>query len=236
VTGFDPAAASPAWLQRRLVLAGMRPISLAVDITNSVMLEVGQPLHAFDLDALSGPVVVRRARAGSGSPRLDGQDRALDRRTCSSPTAAGPIALAGVMGGGPTEITAGTTSILLESARFAPLSIARTARAQAAVEASRRYERGVDPLLAPAAAELAVRMMVELGGATAGPVSDHDAVPSPPVLALPLDAPGRLAGREYAPEAVRRRLGEVGCVVTGRRPARGRPAELAPRPHRPGPS
>jgi phenylalanyl-tRNA synthetase beta chain len=123
------------------------------------------------------------------------------------------------MGGGPTEITAGTTSVLLESAHFAPLSIARTARRhRLPSEASRRYERGVDPLLAPAAAELAVRMMVELGGATAGPVSDHDAVAPPPVLSLPLDAPGRLAGRAYEPEAVRRRLEDVGCSVAGTDP------------------
>jgi phenylalanyl-tRNA synthetase beta chain len=88
VTGFDPAAESPAWLQRRLVLAGMRPISLAVDITNAVMLEVGQPLHAFDLDALSGPVVVRRAQRGSGSPRWTARTASWTRRTCSSPTAA----------------------------------------------------------------------------------------------------------------------------------------------------
>jgi phenylalanyl-tRNA synthetase beta chain len=219
VTGFDPAAESPAWLQRRLVLAGMRPISLAVDITNAVMLEVGQPLHAFDLDALSGPVVVRRAQPGERLTTLDGQDRELDPQDLLITDGSGPIALAGVMGGGPTEITAGTTSVLLESAHFAPLSIARTARRhRLPSEASRRYERGVDPLLAPAAAELAVRMMVELGGATAGPVSDHDAVAPPPVLSLPLDAPGRLAGRAYEPEAVRRRLEQVGCAVTGADP------------------
>ena len=219
VTGFDPTATSPAWLQRRLVLAGMRPISLAVDITNAVMLEVGQPLHAFDLDALSGPVVVRRAEPGERLTTLDGQDRVLDPQDLLITDGSGPIALAGVMGGGPTEITAGTTSVLLESAHFAPLSIARTARRQRLPsEASRRYERGVDPLLAPAAAELAVRMMVELGGATAGPVSDHDAVAPAPVLSLPLDAPGRLAGRDYPPAAVRRRLEEVGCTLSGTDP------------------
>jgi len=219
VTGLDPAATSPAWLQRRLVLAGMRPISLAVDITNSVMLEVGQPLHAFDLDALSGPVVVRRAQPGERLTTLDGQHRSLDPEDLLITDGSGPIALAGVMGGGPTEITARTTAILLESAHFTPLSIARTARRQRLPsEASRRYERGVDPQLAPAAAELAVRMLVELGGATAGPVSDHDTVAPSPVLSLPLDAPGRLAGRDYAPEVVRRRLEEVGCSVSGTDP------------------
>ena len=216
VTGVDPAATSPAWLQRRLVLAGMRPISLAVDVTNHVMIELGQPLHAFDLDALQGEVVVRRATPGERLTTLDGQDRALDPADLLITDASGPIALAGVMGGGPTEVTASTTSILLESAHFAPLSIARTARRhRLPSEASRRYERGVDPALAPAAAEVAVRMLVELGGATAGPVTDVDTVGAPPVLTLPLDAPGRLAGRDYAPEVVRQRLEDVGCTVTG---------------------
>jgi len=216
ITGLDPAATSPAWLQRRLVLAGMRPISLAVDVTNHVMIELGQPLHAFDLDALSGAIVVRRARAGERLTTLDGQDRALDEGDLLITDGSGPIALAGVMGGGPTEITGATTSILLESAHFAPLSIARTARRhKLPSEASRRYERGVDPALAPAAAEAAVRLLVELGGAAAGPVTDVDTVAPPRVLTLPVEAPGRLAGRDYRPEAVRLRLQQVGCTVTG---------------------
>jgi phenylalanyl-tRNA synthetase beta chain len=173
--GLDPAAQSPPWLQRRLVLAGMRPISLAVDVTNHVMLELGQPLHAFDLDALSGDVVVRRATPGERLTTLDGQDRALDPEDLLITDDRGPIALAGVMGGGPTEVTEGTTSLLVESAHFTPRSIARTARRhRLPSEASRRYERGVDPALAPAAAEAAVRLLVELGGATAGPVTDVD--------------------------------------------------------------
>ncbi len=219
VTGLDPTAESPAWLQRRLVLAGMRPISLAVDVTNHVMVELGQPLHAFDLAALQGEVVVRRAQPGERLTTLDGQDRALDPADLLITDGSGPIALAGVMGGGPTEVTASTTSILLESAHFAPLSIARTARRhKLPSEASRRYERGVDPALAPAAAEVAVRMLVELGGATAGPLTDVGGPASPPVLSLPVDAPGRLAGRDYAPEVVRRRLEDVGCTVTGADP------------------
>jgi phenylalanyl-tRNA synthetase beta chain len=216
VTGVDPAAASPPWLQRRLVLAGMRPISLAVDVTNAVMIELGQPLHAFDLDALSGEIVVRRAAAGERLTTLDGQDRELSEQDLLITDGSGPIALAGVMGGGPTEITPGTTSILLESAHFAPLSIARTARRhKLPSEASRRYERGVDPALAPAAAEAAVRLLVELAGATAGPVTDVDTRGGRTVLRLPVSAPGRLAGRTYPPQAVRQRLEDVGCEVTG---------------------
>ena len=216
VHGLDPAATSPAWLQRRLVLAGMRPISLAVDVTNHVMLELGQPLHAFDLDALEGEVGVRRAGPGERLTTLDGQDRALDPDDLLITDARGPIALAGVMGGGPTEITAGTTSILLESAHFAPRSIARTARRhRLPSEASRRYERGVDPALAPAAAEAAVRLLVELGGATAGPLTDVDTRAPQPVLALPVREPERLAGRPYDVDVVRRRLEDVGCTVSG---------------------
>jgi phenylalanyl-tRNA synthetase beta chain len=219
ITGLDPAATSPLWLRRRLALAGMRPISLAVDITNHVMVELGQPLHAFDLDALQGEVVVRRAVPGERLTTLDGQDRALAEDDLLITDASGPIALAGVMGGGPTEITGATTSILLESAHFAPLSIARTARRhKLPSEASRRYERGVDPALAPAAAEAAVRLLVELGGASAGPVTDVDTTSAMPTLHLPLDAPGRLAGRDYAADVVRRRLEDVGCAVSGADP------------------
>ena len=216
VRGLDPGAQSPAWLQRRLTLAGMRPISLAVDVTNAVMLELGQPLHAFDVEALCGPIVVRRAEPGEHLVTLDGQERALDPADLLITDGSGPIALAGVMGGGATEVTAATTSLLLESAHFAPRSIARTARRhKLSSEAGKRYERGVDPALAAAAAELAVRLLVELGGATAGPVTEVDTRSPQPVLTLPVAAPGRLAGRDYAPDVVRQRLTDVGCQVSG---------------------
>ena len=175
VTGLDPSAASPAWLQRRLALSGMRSISLAVDVTNHVMLELGQPLHAFDLAALRGPVVVRRARAGETLTTLDGQQRVLDPQDLVITDDSGPIALAGVMGGAPTEVGPTTTDLLIESAHFLPLPIARAARRhKLPSEASKRYERGVDPALAPLAAEAAVRLLVRLGGATAGAATDVD--------------------------------------------------------------
>ena len=216
VTGLDPAARSPAWLQRRLTLAGMRPISLAVDVTNAVLLELGQPLHAFDHDALTGEIVVRRARPGERLTTLDGQDRALSEQDLLITDGSGPLALAGVMGGGPTEVTAATTSLLIESAHFAPRTIARTARRhKLASEAGKRYERGVDPALAAAAAERAVRLLVELGGASAGPVTDVDTRPPQPIVTLPVLAPGRLIGRDYDPDVVRQRLVDVGCQVSG---------------------
>ena len=114
VTGLDPAAASPAWLQRRLTLCGMRPISLAVDVTNHVLMELGQPLHAFDLAALSGDIVVRRAAAGETLGTLDGQMRVLDPEDLVITDDSGPIALAGVMGGASTEVGAATSDLVIE--------------------------------------------------------------------------------------------------------------------------
>ena len=229
VEGFDPAAPSPAWLQRRLTLAGMRPISLAVDVTNHVMLELGQPLHAFDLDALRGPVVVRRAQAGERLTTLDGHDRALDVDDLLITDDRGPIALAGVMGGAETEIGAGTTRILLEAAHFTPTSVTRTARRhRLPSEASKRFERGVDHALAPAAAEAAVRLLVELGGATAGPGTDVDQRPHPAALVLPVAQPGRVAGLAYPRETVVRRLEQVGCTVTGDDPLQVAPPSWRP--------
>ncbi|GAC1445201.1 MAG: phenylalanine--tRNA ligase subunit beta [Mycobacteriales bacterium] len=216
VTGLDPIAASPTWLQRRLTLAGMRPISLAVDVTNHVLLELGQPLHAFDLDTVTGAIVVRRASTGERLVTLDGQDRALDPEDLVIADSTGPIALAGVMGGASTEVTSTTSSLLIESARFLPLPIARTARRhKLASEASKRFERWVDPELAPAAAQAAVRLLTELGSASAGGVTDIDEHAPPPVLRMPVSLPGRLAGRDYEEAVVRRRLEDVGCAVEG---------------------
>jgi phenylalanyl-tRNA synthetase beta chain len=216
VTGLDPAAASPAWLQRRVTLCGMRPISLAVDVTNHVLLELGQPLHAFDLSALRGDIVVRRAAAGEKLATLDGQMRELDPEDLLITDDSGPIALAGVMGGASTEVGATTTDVLIESAHFLPVSIARTARRhKLPSEASKRFERGVDPELADAAAEAAVRLLVALGGGAEGGTTDVDETPEPPTLRLPVSLPGQVAGRAYDPAVVRRRLEDVGCLVEG---------------------
>jgi phenylalanyl-tRNA synthetase beta chain len=216
VTGLDPTASSPAWLQRRLTLCGMRPISLAVDVTNHVLLELGQPLHAFDLGALSGDIVVRRAEPGEKLTTLDGQVRALDTDDLVITDDSGPIALAGVMGGASTEIGSETTAVLIESAHFDPVSIARTARRhKLPSEASKRFERGVDPDVADAAAEAAVRLLVGLAGGTAGGTTDIDETPEPTLLRLPVSLPGRVAGRSYEPDVVRRRLEDVGCLVEG---------------------
>jgi phenylalanyl-tRNA synthetase beta chain len=216
ITGFDPAAPSPAWLQRRLVLAGMRPISLAVDVTNHVMLELGQPTHAYDLDTLSGPVVVRRANAGERLITLDGVERTLHATDLLITDDSGPIGLAGVMGGAATEISGTTRSILVEAAHFRPSSITVTARRhRLPSEASKRFERGVDHALSAAACDLVVALLVEHGGGTAGPVTDVDQRPTPAQVRLPVALPGRVAGVDYERDTVLRRLADVGCTTEG---------------------
>jgi phenylalanyl-tRNA synthetase beta chain len=215
VSGLDATVGSPPRLSSRLALAGMRAILLAVDVTNLVLLGLGQPLHAFDRDKLSGPIVVRRARAGETIVTLDGEKRDLDPADLVITDDTGPIAIAGVMGGASTEVTASTTRVLLESACFDPVSVARTARRLGlASEASRRFERGVDPALAPYAAEVAVRMLVDLGGASAEPVgTDVGTPPQPQVVELPLGEAHRLIGRAYPVEVQRHRLEQLGCLV-----------------------
>ncbi|EIV96429.1 phenylalanine--tRNA ligase subunit beta [Frankia sp. QA3] len=216
VTGVDPAAVTPLGWSRRLSLSGMRPISVPVDVTNAVLLGLGQPLHAFDRAKLTGAVVVRRAAAGETLRTLDGVERTLDPEDLVIADDTGPIALAGVMGGASTEISAQTTDIVLEAAHFDPISVARTARRhRLSSEASRRFERGVDPALAPAAAAMAVDLLVELAGARPAPgVTDLDHRPAAVPVILPLREPERLAGRPYSAEVVRRRLADVGCTLT----------------------
>ena len=230
VTGVDPSATSPRWLQQRLTLAGMRPVSLVVDVTNAVMLELGQPLHAFDRDKLSGAIVVRRARAGETIRTLDDADRTLDPADLLITDDSGPIAIAGVMGGAATEIGPATTAVLIESAHFDPVSIAYTARRhRLPSEASRRYERGVDDALADVAAQRAVSLLVELAGAVdTGDVADVDARKPRESISLDPSLPSRLAGLDYSVETVRRRLIDVGCDVSGEDPLAVAPPSWRP--------
>jgi phenylalanyl-tRNA synthetase beta chain len=230
VTGLDPDAATPLELRRRLLLAGMRPISLPVDVTNLVLLGLGQPLHAFDRAKLTGPITVRRPGPGERLVTLDGVDRELDPEDLVIADDFGPVALAGVMGGASTEVGPGTTDLVIESAHFAPVTVARTERRhRLPSEASRRFERGVDDELPPAAAEVAARMLAELGGGTALPaVTDVDARPARPTIRLRIAYPGELAGHPYPAETVRRRLADVGCTLSG-----SDPVEVTPPPWRP---
>jgi phenylalanyl-tRNA synthetase beta chain len=216
LSGLDPTISSPAWLARRLVLAGMRPISLMVDVTNFVMLDVGQPLHAFDRARLQGPIVVRWAAPGETLRTLDDVDRTLDPRDLVITDDRGPIALAGVMGGAATEIRSDTTDVVLEAASFDPDCVSYTARRhRLGSEASRRFERGVDDDLGPSAAQLAVTLISGLGAGTpSDSVTDLDLRRPPPVVALDPSLPGRIAGVAYPVESVERRLRDVGCTVT----------------------
>lgn len=222
VTGLKPEARSPIWLKRRLQKAGMRPISLAVDIANYVMLELGQPLHTYDRSQIQGAIGVRRAEQGEKFTTLDGAKRVLDAEDLVITDDRGPIGLAGVMGGANTEIadheeTAGTTDVVIEAAHFDAISIARTARRhKLPSEAAKRFERGVDPLAASAAAQRTVDLLVLLAGGTAeAGVTEVIAPSAPHTISMPADHPDKVAGVEYGRETVVRRLQEVGCDVYG---------------------
>jgi phenylalanyl-tRNA synthetase beta chain len=230
VRGLDPNAQSPFWLRQRVTLAGMRPISLAVDVTNYVLLGLGQPLHAFDLARLTGGIVVRRARDGETITTLDDAVRSLHPDDLLITDGSGPLAIAGVMGGATTEVSAATTDVLVEAAYFAATGIARTSRRHLlSTEASKRFERGVDPELAPVAAQVAVDLLTDLGGAKADSgVTDVAALPERPVITLAISEPGRRAGMTYTPDTVRRRLADVGCAVTGDDPLTVTPPSWRP--------
>ncbi|HEY5200204.1 MAG TPA: phenylalanine--tRNA ligase subunit beta, partial [Acidothermaceae bacterium] len=167
VRGIDPTRSSPDWMRRRLQTAGIRSVSLAVDVTNYVMLELGQPLHAYDLAKLSGPIVVRRAVPNERVRTLDDVDRATHPDDLLITDDSGAIGIAGVMGGATTEIDATTSQVLIEGAHFTASVISRSARRHSLLsEASRRFERGVDPAVAPVAVQRAADLLAEFGGGT----------------------------------------------------------------------
>ena len=217
VSGLDPAAPTPDWMARRLRQCGMRSISLAVDVTNYVMLETGQPLHAFDRGKLRGPIVVRRARSGERLTTLDDVERELDPDDVVVTDDSGPIALAGVMGGASTEIGADTADVVLEAAHWEPDSIARTVRRhKLPSEAARRFERNVDPEIAGVALARCVELLVAHGGASS--VDGYTVVGAPYVarsIALRVDHPGEVAGMAISRADVVAHLVAVGCTVEG---------------------
>ncbi|MDY7527207.1 phenylalanine--tRNA ligase subunit beta [Cryobacterium sp. MDB1-18-2] len=215
VRGVDPSRPTPAWMITRLALAGMRSISLVVDVTNYVMLELGQPLHGYDLDALAGGILVRRAEPGEKLTTLDGVVRALHSEDLLITDESGAIGLAGVMGGRSTEIGASTTNVLIEAANFDPVSIARSARRhKLPSEASRRFERGVDPQVAAVAAARVVQLLVDLAGGTAdGLGSALDSSVPPVAIELPRDFISGLIGRTYSDDEERSALAEIGGLL-----------------------
>ncbi|GAA3241828.1 phenylalanine--tRNA ligase subunit beta [Dactylosporangium siamense] len=215
VRGVDPAAPTPQWMTARLAVAGIRSISLPVDITNYLMIETGQPMHAWDLERLTGPLVVRRAAAGEKLTTLDGVKRALDPQDIVIADDTGVVSLAAVMGGSTTEVSASTVDVLLEAAHWDPLSVARTIRRhKLPSEAGKRYERGVDPQITAAAAARAAALLAEHGGGTVDPrVTDVYAVVPPAPVTMAVTRPSELAGIDYTQERVVEVLTMIGASV-----------------------
>ena len=215
VRDVDPTRPTPPWMIARLTLAGIRSLGILIDITNYVMLELGQPIHGYDLDKLQGGITVRRAAQGEKLETLDGKVRDLSTEDLLITDESGPIGLAGVMGGGTTEMTDATRNVLIEAATFDTVTIARTARRhKLPSEASRRFERGVDPAIPFVAAARVAELMVELAGGTdtrAGGALMH--THSIPGIELPRDFVSSVIGVEYTPEQVRAALVMIGCEV-----------------------
>ena len=215
VSGIDPAATTPDWMAQRLTLSGMRPISLAVDITNYVMLELGRPIHGYDADKLQGPIRVRRAAAGERLTTLDGTDRALSTEDLVVTDDSGIIGLGGVMGGETTEMSEATTRVLVEAAHWDAVSMFRTGkRHKLTSEAGKRNERGVDPVITPAAADRVVELLVQYAGGTAEPgVTVVGDPPRPAAIPMDHDLPARISGIEIPGDTAVANLEKVGCVA-----------------------
>ena len=214
---------SPFWLQDRLLSVGLRPINNIVDVTNFVMLECGQPLHAFDLDRLAGNrIVVRTAAAGEAFVTLDGKDRTLDAEMLMICDGEKPVAVAGVMGGLNSEIEAGTTRVLIESACFNPVSVRKTSKKLGlSTDASRRFERGVDPQGTVAAATRAAALMAEVAGGAivAGVIDAHPRPWSATPIRLSVRRTQRLLGIPVGKKKITRLLTAIDFAVENARSA-----------------
>lgn len=215
VTGIDPRVESPYWLQRELMLSGQRPVNVATDVTNYVMLLLGQPMHAFDAAKISGGLTVRNAEAGELLESLDHVTRELSAEDVVICDSQGIQSLAGVMGGVTSEISGETTEVYFEAATWDPITVARTSRRhKLSSESSRRFERGVDPAIVEVSLDFAATMLVEIAGGTiaAGRTLIGE-VPAMPTITMAAAHPAKLAGVEYSEETVIARLREVGCTV-----------------------
>ncbi|WP_164234849.1 phenylalanine--tRNA ligase subunit beta [Microbacterium hydrocarbonoxydans] len=216
VRGVDPSRPTPPWMVARLTLAGMRSLGILIDITNYVMLELGNPIHGYDLDKLTGSITVRRALPGEKMTTLDGQERALHVEDLLITDESGPIGLAGVMGGGTTEMTETTRNVLIEAATFDPTTIARSARRhKLPSEASKRFERGVDPLIPFVAARRVADLMVELAGGT---LTDEGGALFSEVFVSEIELPAGfvqgLIGVDYTDAEIAGSLATIGAEVT----------------------
>jgi phenylalanyl-tRNA synthetase beta chain len=217
IEGVDATRPTPVWMAERLRRSGIRPISLLVDVTQYVMLELGQPMHAFDRDLLHGPIGVRRARAGEALQLLDGRDVSLDEEFLVITDADRAVALAGIMGGLDTRVTDTTRHVFLEAAHFTPSAIiGRGRRLGLHTDAAHRFERGVDPGLPRQAIEIATRLIVEIAGGAPGPVVESvlaEHLPRPQAVLLRRARLARVLGIAIADAEVERILRALGLAV-----------------------
>jgi phenylalanyl-tRNA synthetase beta chain len=217
ISGIDASRRTPSWMAERLRRSGVRPLSLPVDVTQYVMLELGQPMHAFDRDLLHGPVGVRHARAGESLRLLDGREVSVDPEFLVITDADRAVGLGGIMGGFDTRVTAATKSVFLEAAHFAPSAIVgRGRRLGLHTDAGHRFERGVDPELPRIAIEIATRLIVEIAGGAPGPVVEAvlpEHLPQPRTIALRRARLARVLGMAIPDDAVARILRALGLDV-----------------------
>ncbi len=224
IEGVNAARRTPVWMAERLRRSGIRPVSLLVDVTQYVMLELGQPMHAYDRELLRGPIGVRRARAGETLKLLDGRDVGVDGEFLLITDASGTdgsraIGLAGVMGGFDTRVTDSTQNVFLEAAHFAPSAvIGRGRKLGLHTDAAHRFERGVDPELPRQAMEIATRLIVEIAGGAPGPVVEAvlpEHLPRPQSIVLRRARLARVLGVAIADPEVERILRALGLGVEG---------------------
>lgn len=217
IENINPEAKTPLWMQEKLRRSGLRSLGPIVDITNYVMLELGQPMHAFDLNTLQRAISVRFAKTGETLRLLDGQDVDIATDTLVIADESGPLALAGVMGGEASSVSSATSSLFLEAAFFVPETIAGQARAYGLhTDSSHRFERGVDPQLARQAMERATGLILEIAGGQPGPlivVSEPDSVMKSPSILLRTERIKRVLGIELAAAEVEEQLTRLGLVV-----------------------
>ncbi|HAT1361404.1 phenylalanine--tRNA ligase subunit beta [Corynebacterium striatum] len=215
VSGIDPNARTPFWMERELMLSGQRAVNPATDVTNYVMLLLGAPMHAFDANLVKGDLVVRNAEEGEKFETLDHVQRTLSAGDVLICDDNGIQSMAGVMGGTSTEIMDETTDVYFESAIWDPIAVARTSRRhKLSSEASRRFERGVDPAIVEVALDVACALLVEIAGGTieSGRTLVGD-VAKPQQITMRASKPSEYAGVEYSRETIVQRLREVGCTV-----------------------
>jgi phenylalanyl-tRNA synthetase beta chain len=217
IEGVDPAAKTPVWMAQRLVRSGVRPVSFLVDVTQYLMLELGQPMHAYDRDLLKGPVGVRHARAGETVVLLNGDEAKLDEGFLVITDADRVVGLAGIMGGNDTKVGDATRNVLLEAAHFAPAAvIGRSRRLGLHTDAAHRFERGVDPELPRIAIERATRLILDIAGGKPGPVEEAvlaEHLPQPQAVLLRRARLARVLGTQVADAEVARILTALGLAV-----------------------